>query len=185
MSMIFLTLTLYTMVKSIIPMIVMITSFIFQIIKPKLTLMISVILISLGILLSVFGTTEVSFIGVTLVLISCIIAGFRMVFLQKILQKEDESFHQLVTDQDFGIDGDDYKREDSHQISTILVFFYLSMLIGLTLLPFSIIIEWKKIYDLFSIFKLKDQTILFYILKYSSLLGYYLLSLLELSLLVF
>lgn len=162
MSMIFLSLTLYTMTKSIIPMIIMIVSFIAGTLKPKVTLIISVILISIGILLSVIGTTEVSYIGLALVLTACLIAGIRMVFLQKILQHEDEAYPQLVTDEDFEIDQDEeFKAWEPHRVSTILIFFYLSILIGLTLLPFSIALEWKKLYDLFIVFKLKDQTILY------------------------
>ena len=169
----------------------MISSFLFQILKPKLILIFSILLISIGIGTAVGTTTEFSLIGIILVLSSSIISAIRLVILQKVLQSNEfetttksilEIDDQInndnnddsntidsnlieMDDDDFDIFADkDYEIKDrnldtTNNPSTFLVYFYIMMILSISILPFSIILEWKNIYFSFLNYNLKNNSI--------------------------
>eukprot|EP01080_Neovahlkampfia_damariscottae_P004136 gene4136-7446_t len=174
-SFIFITVTLYTMIKSSIPLFVMIISFLFLILKPKIILIISILFISIGIGTAVGSTTEYSLIGIILVLSSSIISALRLVILQKVLQSnefenvyddinQERQLNEMIEmdDDDFDIFEKDYeiKQKIISKPSTFLVYFYIMMILSITILPFSILLEWKNIYISFVNYNLKDTTII-------------------------
>ena len=185
----------------------MVSSFLFQILKPKLILIFSILLISIGIGTAVGTTTEFSLIGIILVLSSSIISAIRLVILQKVLQSNEFETTATTTsileidqinnnddsitidsnliemdDDDFDIFADkDYEIKDrnldtTNNPSTFLVYFYIMMILSISILPFSIILEWKNIYFSFLNYNLKNNSIFmskfWFIIRMSGIIFY-------------
>ncbi|CEG72635.1 hypothetical protein RMATCC62417_08162 [Rhizopus microsporus] len=117
-SLVYITLSFYTMVKSSTPIWVLIFSFLFGFEKPKF-LLISIILIMVaGVILTVEGETKFDTLGFSLVLIASIVSGLRWSMTQLLLQHER-----------LGID------------NPIATLYYLSPIMFITMLTLSLILE--------------------------------------------
>ncbi|CAG8537061.1 6232_t:CDS:10, partial [Ambispora leptoticha] len=96
-SLVFITLSFYTMVKSSSPIWVLVFSFIFRLEQPRLILVAIILIISLGVVLTVAGETKFNLAGFILVLGSAIISGLRWSITQMLLQKEEGINHPIAT----------------------------------------------------------------------------------------
>ncbi|CAG8480618.1 4212_t:CDS:2 [Funneliformis caledonium] len=96
-SLIFITLSFYTMVKSSTPIWVLIFAFAFGLEQPKLILIIIITVISVGVLLTVEGETKFNLTGFLLVLGAAIISGLRWTLTQMLLQKEEGMNNPVAT----------------------------------------------------------------------------------------
>ncbi|CAG8593899.1 9395_t:CDS:2 [Ambispora gerdemannii] len=96
-SLVFITLSFYTMVKSSSPIWVLVFSFIFGLEQPRLLLVAIISIISLGVVLTVAGETKFDLTGFTLVLGSAIISGLRWSITQMLLQKEEGINNPIAT----------------------------------------------------------------------------------------
>ncbi|CAI2171429.1 14822_t:CDS:2 [Funneliformis geosporum] len=96
-SLVFITLSFYTMVKSSTPIWVLIFAFAFGLEQPKLILIIIITVISVGVLLTVEGETRFNLTGFLLVLGAAIISGLRWTLTQMLLQKEEGMNNPVAT----------------------------------------------------------------------------------------
>ncbi|KAG2374997.1 hypothetical protein C9374_010371 [Naegleria lovaniensis] len=212
LSLKYITVSLYTMLKSSIPVFVMIISFIFKLEKVKLILIASIVLISVGIGMTSRGSIHFDIFGFILVIVAVIFAAIRLVFAQYILhhnntqvlytrlssdevgnennQQEENSDEEHETEgntlllesnnqplqesnaqeSNTPINATIHSEEEQHleyfyakdsgeefraskiEISSVQVFFYSSPVIGLTVLPFALILEgWRILYDFVNI----------------------------------
>jgi solute carrier family 35 protein C2 len=95
----FISVTLYTMLKSSIPVFVLLVSFLARMERPTWSLNTSIILISVGISVAAGTSESFSLLGVTLVLIASLLGGFRLVYVQYILQpQQEEGYAPLETE---------------------------------------------------------------------------------------
>ncbi|KAL0476388.1 YMD8 [Acrasis kona] len=85
-SFIYNTVTLYTIVKSSVPIFTLIVSFLAGMERFTIQLSVSVALISFGIAMAAFTSGDFNLLGAVLVLIASMIGGFRLVYVQYILQ---------------------------------------------------------------------------------------------------
>jgi solute carrier family 35 protein C2 len=163
LSLVFVTVTVYTIVKSVVPLFIMIISFITGVLKPKLSLILSVVFITIGIMLTLFGFTQVNILGVFFIALAAGCAAIRLVGLQKVLQSTDIIPRKLLTDEDFERSDDEVLElhlEPTH-VPSLLVYCYVSGVISLTLLPLAAIFEFRDIYVKFSDYKLVDHSDLY------------------------
>ncbi|KAL9652475.1 hypothetical protein ABK040_000047 [Willaertia magna] len=212
----YITISLYTMLRSCIPVFVMIFSFIIKLEKMNWILIFSILFISIGVALTSKGSIGFQMIGFILVIGSTLFAGMRLVYAQFILQKhatssveynrleneeeemieavdnennetttieekkeeielqeEEEESSAIVTTELIHNDNNQkkLKEEEQHnkqnleilltkdsneqvitskiELSSIQVFFYTAPIIGLTVLPFALIIEGYSIITAF------------------------------------
>ncbi|KAI8344585.1 triose-phosphate transporter family-domain-containing protein [Chlamydoabsidia padenii] len=117
-SLVFITLSFYTMVKSSTPVWVLLFSFIFGFEKPRLTLIGIIMVIVSGVLLTVEGETKFDAIGFTLVLVASVVSGLRWNLTQLLLQQDR-----------LGING------------PIATLYYLSPIMFVTMLFLSFLVE--------------------------------------------
>lgn len=87
-SLMFVTLSFYTMVKSSTPIWVLLFSFIFGFEKPRVRLVIIIGLMVTGVILTVEGETKFDMLGFLLVLIAAVISGLRWNLTQLLLQQD-------------------------------------------------------------------------------------------------
>lgn len=97
MSYLYITVTLYTMVKSSVLVWVLLFSFLFRLEKPSVVLVVIILLVAGGIFLATFGTTEVHLGGVMLVVVASILSGLRWTTTQLLMRKEGLMLDALAT----------------------------------------------------------------------------------------
>ncbi|EFC39088.1 predicted protein [Naegleria gruberi] len=85
----FITISLYTMLKSSVPVFVMIISFICKMEKVKFILIISIVLISIGVGMTSKGTIHFDIIGFVLVMVAVVFTALRLVIAQYVLQRSN------------------------------------------------------------------------------------------------
>ncbi|KAF0982759.1 hypothetical protein FDP41_010738 [Naegleria fowleri] len=225
LSLKYITVSLYTMLKSAIPVFVMIISFIFKLETVKIVLVISIVLISVGIGMTSRGSIHYDIFGFILVIVAVIFAAVRLVFAQYILHHNNtQVLYTRLSSEEIGNNNDGCRenqnnenQENAHseeelednesntllletgttpqaagsktqvpttdltantttteeeqhleyfyakdsgeefraskiEISSVQVFFYSSPIIGLTVLPFAVILEsWRILYDFVNI----------------------------------
>lgn len=117
-SLVYITLSFYTMVKSSTPIWVLLFSFLFGFEKPRLLLVAIIVVMVTGVILTVEGETKYDHLGFILVLVASIVSGLRWSMTQLLLQHEH-----------LGI---------SNPIATL---YYLSPVMFITLLTLSIMFE--------------------------------------------
>nr|CAG8583994.1 3210_t:CDS:2 [Entrophospora candida]CAG8595542.1 13460_t:CDS:2 [Entrophospora candida] len=88
-SLVYVTLSFYTMVKSSTPIWVLLFAFLFHLEQPRILLILIIAVISIGVILTVAGETKFDLIGFLLVLSAAIISGLRWTLTQILLQKEE------------------------------------------------------------------------------------------------
>ncbi|CAH1764762.1 12295_t:CDS:2 [Entrophospora sp. SA101] len=88
-SLVYITLSFYTMVKSSTPVWVLLFAFLFHLEQPRILLVLIITVISVGVILTVAGETKFNLIGFLLVLGAAIISGLRWTLTQILLQKEE------------------------------------------------------------------------------------------------
>jgi solute carrier family 35 protein C2 len=123
-SFFFISITLYTMVKCSSPIFVMLTSFVAGIEKVRKLLMLAIILISLGVGMAAAGSVDFKWSGFLLVLIASVISGFRLVYVQILLQKEK------------------YNGEES--LNSFEIYLYYAPVLSICILPFALILEGPR-----------------------------------------
>lgn len=87
-SLVFITLSFYTMVKSSTPIWVLLFSFLFGLEKPRLILVAIIGLMVAGVILTVEGETKFDMLGFVLVLIAAVVSGLRWNLTQVLLQQD-------------------------------------------------------------------------------------------------
>ncbi|KAG1454099.1 hypothetical protein G6F56_007405 [Rhizopus delemar] len=87
-SLVYITLSFYTMVKSSTPIWVLIFSFLFGFEKPKFLLIAIILIMVAGVVLTVEGETKFDAIGFSLVLTASVVSGLRWSMTQLLLQHE-------------------------------------------------------------------------------------------------
>ncbi|KAG2236681.1 hypothetical protein INT48_000678 [Thamnidium elegans] len=117
-SLVYITLSFYTMVKSSTPIWVLLFSFLFGFEKPKFLLVAIIGVMVMGVVLTVEGETKYDTMGFTLVLIASIVSGLRWSMTQLLLKHEN-----------MGI---------SNPIATL---YYLSPIMFVTMLTLSLVFE--------------------------------------------
>lgn len=117
-SLVYITLSFYTMVKSSTPIWVLIFSFLFGFEKPRFLLIVIIVIMVTGVVLTVEGETKFDGIGFSLVLTASIISGLRWSMTQLLLQHEQ-----------LGID------------NPIATLYYLSPVMFITMLTLSLTFE--------------------------------------------
>ena len=117
-SLVYITLSFYTMVKSSTPIWVLLFSFMFGFEKPRFLLIGIILLMVAGVILTVEGETKYDTLGFTLVLVASVVSGLRWSMTQLLLQHEN-----------MGI---------SNPIATL---YYLSPIMFITMLTLSMIFE--------------------------------------------
>lgn len=90
LSLVHITLSFYTMVKSSAPLFLILFAFAYGIEKPSVRLFSIVTLIAFGVSLTVNGETHFDFHGFMLVFAASIVSGLRWVLTQKLLQHRGE-----------------------------------------------------------------------------------------------
>ncbi|CAJ0639060.1 2610_t:CDS:2 [Entrophospora sp. SA101] len=88
-SLVYVTLSFYTMVKSSTPIWVLLFAFLFHLEQPRILLILIITVMSIGVILTVAGETKFNLIGFFLVLGAAIISGLRWTLTQILLQKEE------------------------------------------------------------------------------------------------
>nr|CAG8487353.1 11609_t:CDS:2 [Entrophospora candida] len=88
-SLVYITLSFYTMVKSSTPVWVLLFAFLFHLEQPRILLVLIITVISVGVILTVAGETKFNLMGFLLVLGAAIISGLRWTLTQILLQKEE------------------------------------------------------------------------------------------------
>ncbi|RHZ80635.1 hypothetical protein Glove_134g253 [Diversispora epigaea] len=96
-SLVFITLSFYTMIKSSTPVWVLMFAFIFRLEQPRMILVFLISIISIGVVMTVFGETQFNLIGFLLVLGASIISGLRWSLTQMLLQKEEAMNNPIAT----------------------------------------------------------------------------------------
>ncbi|KAG0165588.1 Triose-phosphate Transporter [Apophysomyces sp. BC1015] len=87
-SLVLITLSFYTMVKSSTPIWVLLFSFIFGFEKPRLILITIILLMVAGVILTVEGETKFDTLGFLLVLVAAVVSGLRWNLTQLLLQQD-------------------------------------------------------------------------------------------------
>ncbi|KAG0296753.1 Triose-phosphate Transporter [Linnemannia gamsii] len=87
-SLMYITLSFYTMIKSSTPIWVLIFAFIFRLEKPRLSLILIIGVIVVGVVLTVAGETQFDMTGFVLVLLAAVMSGLRWSLTQMLLQKD-------------------------------------------------------------------------------------------------
>ncbi|KAF9102050.1 Triose-phosphate Transporter [Mortierella sp. AM989] len=87
-SLMYITLSFYTMIKSSTPIWVLIFAFFFRLEKPRLSLILIIGVIVIGVVLTVAGETQFDMTGFVLVLLAAVMSGLRWSLTQMLLQKD-------------------------------------------------------------------------------------------------
>lgn len=87
-SLMYITLSFYTMIKSSTPIWVLLFAFIFRLEKPRLSLILIIGVIVVGVVLTVAGETQFDMTGFVLVLLAAVMSGLRWSLTQMLLQKD-------------------------------------------------------------------------------------------------
>ncbi|KAF9152838.1 Triose-phosphate Transporter [Linnemannia schmuckeri] len=87
-SLMYITLSFYTMIKSSTPIWVLMFAFIFRLEKPRLSLILIIGVIVVGVVLTVAGETQFDMTGFVLVLLAAVMSGLRWSLTQMLLQKD-------------------------------------------------------------------------------------------------
>ncbi|OZJ04118.1 hypothetical protein BZG36_02865 [Bifiguratus adelaidae] len=87
-SLIYITLTFYTMVKSSTPIFVLVFSFLFGLERPKSKLILIISVMVIGVILTVRGETQFDLFGFVLVGLATVISGLRWTMTQILLQAD-------------------------------------------------------------------------------------------------
>ncbi|KAG0380257.1 Triose-phosphate Transporter [Mortierella sp. AD032] len=87
-SLMYITLSFYTMIKSSTPIWVLIFAFFFRLEKPRLSLILIIGVIVVGVVLTVAGETQFDMTGFVLVLLAAVMSGLRWSLTQMLLQKD-------------------------------------------------------------------------------------------------
>ena len=93
LSLSYLSVSLYTMLKSSVPVFVMLISFILKLEQVRLALIVSIVLISIGVAMTSKGNVHFNIVGVLLVFVAVFFAAIRLVYAQYVLQHNS---HQVV-----------------------------------------------------------------------------------------
>ncbi|CAG8647463.1 5125_t:CDS:2 [Dentiscutata erythropus] len=96
-SLMYITLSFYTMVKSSTPIWVLIFAFMFGLENPRVLLVAIISVISIGVIMTVFGETALNITGFLLVLGAAIFSGLRWSLTQILLQQEESMNHPIST----------------------------------------------------------------------------------------
>ncbi|KAF9086344.1 Triose-phosphate Transporter [Mortierella sp. AD031] len=87
-SLMYITLSFYTMIKSSTPIWVLMFAFFFRLEKPRLSLILIIGVIVIGVVLTVAGETQFDMTGFVLVLLAAVMSGLRWSLTQMLLQKD-------------------------------------------------------------------------------------------------
>ncbi|KAF9426320.1 Triose-phosphate Transporter [Podila epigama] len=87
-SLMYITLSFYTMIKSSTPIWVLVFAFFFRLEKPRLSLILIIGVIVVGVVLTVAGETQFDMTGFILVLLASVMSGLRWSMTQMLLQKD-------------------------------------------------------------------------------------------------
>ncbi|KAK3828516.1 MAG: triose-phosphate transporter family-domain-containing protein [Benniella sp.] len=87
-SLMYITLSFYTMIKSSTPIWVLIFAFFFRLEKPRMSLILIIGVIVVGVVLTVAGETQFDLTGFILVLSAAVMSGLRWSLTQMLLQKD-------------------------------------------------------------------------------------------------
>ncbi|KAF9194878.1 Triose-phosphate Transporter [Haplosporangium sp. Z 767] len=87
-SLMYITLSFYTMIKSSTPIWVLVFAFIFRLEKPRMSLVLIIGVIVMGVVLTVAGETQFDMTGFLLVLFASVMSGLRWSLTQMLLQKD-------------------------------------------------------------------------------------------------
>ncbi|KAF9135096.1 Triose-phosphate Transporter [Mortierella sp. 14UC] len=87
-SLMYITLSFYTMIKSSTPIWVLMFAFFFRLEKPRLSLILIIGVIVVGVVLTVAGETQFDMTGFVLVLLAAVMSGLRWSLTQMLLQKD-------------------------------------------------------------------------------------------------
>ncbi|KAF9359755.1 Triose-phosphate Transporter [Mortierella sp. NVP85] len=87
-SLMYITLSFYTMIKSSTPIWVLIFAFFFRLEKPRMSLILIIGVIVVGVILTVAGETQFDLTGFILVLSAAVMSGLRWSLTQMLLQKD-------------------------------------------------------------------------------------------------
>ncbi|KAG0244797.1 Triose-phosphate Transporter [Actinomortierella wolfii] len=88
-SLMYITLSFYTMIKSSTPIWVLLFAFLFRLEKPRPSLILIIFVIVIGVVLTVAGETQFDPTGFILVLMAAVMSGLRWSLTQMLLQKDD------------------------------------------------------------------------------------------------
>ncbi|KAF9964207.1 Triose-phosphate Transporter [Mortierella alpina] len=87
-SLMYITLSFYTMIKSSTPIWVLVFAFSFGLEKPRMSLILIIAVIVVGVILTVAGETQFDMTGFILVLLAAVMSGLRWSLTQMLLQKD-------------------------------------------------------------------------------------------------
>ncbi|KAG0207735.1 Triose-phosphate Transporter [Mortierella sp. GBA30] len=87
-SLMYITLSFYTMIKSSTPIWVLVFAFFFRLEKPRMSLILIIAIIVIGVILTVAGETQFDMTGFILVLFAAVMSGLRWSLTQMLLQKD-------------------------------------------------------------------------------------------------
>ncbi|KAF9923123.1 Triose-phosphate Transporter [Linnemannia zychae] len=87
-SLMYITLSFYTMIKSSTPIWVLMFAFFFRLEKPRFSLILIIAVIVIGVILTVAGETQFDMTGFVLVLLAAVMSGLRWSLTQMLLQKD-------------------------------------------------------------------------------------------------
>ncbi|KAF8925310.1 Triose-phosphate Transporter [Dissophora ornata] len=87
-SLMYITLSFYTMIKSSTPIWVLVFAFFFRLEKPRMSLILIIGVIVIGVVLTVAGETQFDVMGFVLVLLAAVMSGLRWSLTQMLLQKD-------------------------------------------------------------------------------------------------
>ncbi|KAF9988054.1 Triose-phosphate Transporter [Mortierella antarctica] len=87
-SLMYITLSFYTMIKSSTPIWVLVFAFFFGLEKPRMSLILIIAVIVIGVVLTVAGETQFDMTGFILVLFAAVMSGLRWSLTQMLLQKD-------------------------------------------------------------------------------------------------
>ncbi|CAO3571523.1 unnamed protein product [Mortierella alpina] len=87
-SLMYITLSFYTMIKSSTPIWVLVFAFFFGLEKPRMSLILIIAVIVVGVVLTVAGETQFDMTGFILVLLAAVMSGLRWSLTQMLLQKD-------------------------------------------------------------------------------------------------
>ncbi|KAF9976397.1 Triose-phosphate Transporter [Actinomortierella ambigua] len=88
-SLMYITLSFYTMIKSSTPIWVLLFAFLFRLEKPRPSLILIIFVIVVGVVLTVAGEAQYDATGFVLVLLAAVMSGLRWSLTQVLLQKDD------------------------------------------------------------------------------------------------
>lgn len=125
-SLVFITLSFYTMIKSSTPVWVLLFSFLFGFEKPKLNLILIISIIVFGVWLTIDGEPKVHYQGFILVLIAAIASGLRWNMTQYLMKNNNKTQQKV---------------EQQQQHSPISTMYHTSPVMFITMLLLSLYIE--------------------------------------------